>query len=75
MIVQRSILRLESALILTLDINKGKGMVFDYDSAALSNSKVMKPDHKERILFDAIQVGKAMSWKPNPHHTASVEVG
>ncbi|VVB02354.1 unnamed protein product [Arabis nemorensis] len=71
---QRSILRLELAPLITVDVNKGKGLVFDYDSAASSDPKEMKPGPKDRILSDAIKAGDAMTWKPKPIHTASAEV-
>lgn len=64
-ICQKMVLRLEPAPLITHDFNKGKGLVFSYDSSAFVCSEPhCGPDSK--ILENAIRSGSAMKWKSSP---------
>lgn len=68
---QKSMLRLEPSPRVSMDIDKGKGRVFDFDiqrSAELENGKVVEG---QKLLASAIRSGIAMTRKPTQSETQS----
>lgn len=68
---QKTILRLESAPIISHDVNKGKCLVFEYDLACSSSHKEVKPSQDSKVLNAAIDAGNAMRWKSQAIQSAS----
>lgn len=63
-IAQKTILRLESLPLISRDVNKGKGIVFDYDSAASSTISAPVLDSGKKLLASAIRAEETRSWSP-----------
>lgn len=64
-LAQKTILRLESAPIISHFLDKGQGLVFDYDSST-SIKKLGSPSSAEnKLMSAAIKSGEAMVWKPS----------
>lgn len=72
---QKSMLRLEPPPLISNDLNKGKGLVFEYDSAVSSSQKQVNQSNDSKMLSDAIKSGSAMKWKPEVLQTTSADVG
>lgn len=58
---QRTILRLEPAPIISHDVNKGKCLVFDYDTSVSASKERNSPNADPKLLSVAIKVSNAMS--------------
>lgn len=59
-LAQKTILRLEPALFFSPDINKGKGLIFSYESFDSSTKTECLPNQEYKLLASAIQSGNAM---------------
>lgn len=70
-LAQKNILRLEPTPIVSHDLNKGKGLLFDYDSSVSLNKTECFSSSENKIMSAAIRAGEAMRWKPEPKHTNS----
>ncbi|VVB01886.1 unnamed protein product [Arabis nemorensis] len=68
---QKTILILEPAPIFSHNVNKGKGLVFEYDSTCSSSHKKVKPSQDSKLLRAAMDAGNAMSSKSQAIQTAT----
>lgn len=68
-IARKIILSIEPAPLIFDNVNRGKGLVFEYDFAMSSTRETEKAEQKSTFLADAIKEGKAMRWKPEASHT------
>lgn len=59
-------LRLETAPTLSIDADKGKGIVFDYDEVKMKQAQMENFIGNEKIMSSTIQSGLAMSIIPRP---------
>lgn len=71
LIAQRTILRLEPAPIVSMDMDKGKGLIFGYESAGSVNISEQSEEKEQKLLSAAINSGKAMSRSPKLDHCQS----
>lgn len=69
-IAMRRVLSLEPPPIISQFLDKGKGLVFNYESSASINKRD-KSVLENKLMSNAIKSGEAMVWKPDPRGTMS----
>ncbi|XP_023635785.1 uncharacterized protein LOC111829919 [Capsella rubella] len=67
-ISQKTVLRMEPPPLISNDFNKGKGLVFGYDSSEISSMNASKVEGTEKLMSAAIQAGRT-----NPNVAAPVK--
>lgn len=63
-ISQKTMLRLEPSPVVTKDVDKGKGLVFDFEKQSLIRDQEKLKSQENKLLSSAIQAGRAMSRQP-----------
>lgn len=61
---QKIMLRLEPAPLISVDLDKGKGHVFNFEAQCMNKSAEAKGEEAQKILIAAIRSGNANSRKP-----------
>ena len=64
--LQRMVLRLEAPLIISYDVNKGKGIVFNYEENVKRLRSSAGVPASEKLMASAIGAGMAMRLGPKP---------
>ncbi|XP_024013800.1 uncharacterized protein LOC112087887 [Eutrema salsugineum] len=62
-IAKKTVLRLEPPPLVSYDINKGKGIVYDYEMAETNSRKDVTASSDQKLLSSAIKAGTAMNWE------------
>ncbi|XP_023637682.1 uncharacterized protein LOC111830237 [Capsella rubella] len=57
-LTQKIVLRMEPPPVISTDFNKGKGLVFGYDSSEVSSKEAAQPTGSEKLMGAAIQAGR-----------------
>lgn len=68
---QKTLLRLEPAPLFSSDVNKGKGLVFNFDPEAKTKSQGDIGQKDQKLMSSAIRSGIAMSMLPSYSSTQS----
>lgn len=71
--VQRSVMRLEAPPVITIDLNKGKGMVFDYSDNTGDSMSLSVNSTPVKLMADSFKAHAAASTKSAPSQRLCLE--
>lgn len=72
LIAQKTVLRLKPAPVVSNNVDKGKGLIFGYESSGSINKMESSEVNDHKLLSATINSGRAMRWSSDPVHHQSL---